>query len=88
MADELTAEEKEHLEKFRASKRTPRKVTVRGKGDDGSEYSFELEGEEADRVVGRHSKLWAPDDTGTGGTVDTTGGGKTGGGKYFGQNKS
>jgi len=87
MADDLTDEEKDLLEKHRASKRTPRKVTVRGKGDDGSEYSFDLEGDEAERVVQRHKGLFTdPADPGTADAGD--GKGKPGGGKYFGGGKS
>lgn len=82
MPEELTDEEKALLEKHRASKRTPRKVTVRGKADDGTEYSFDLEGDEAEHVVSRHKSLFTPADPGT---ADTTGGDKKPGGKYFGQ---
>ena len=60
MADELTADEQELLNKHRAAKaKSGRKVTVKGRHEDsGAEYSFDLEGDEADRVVARHKSLF------------------------------
>ena len=60
MADELTADEQELLEKHRKAKaRSSRKVKVRGKHEDsGAEYEFDLEGDEADRVIARHKSLF------------------------------
>jgi hypothetical protein len=51
--DDLAAE----LE--RRQNKPARKVRVKGRGDDGSEYEFELEGDEAARVIARHSGLFA-----------------------------
>jgi hypothetical protein len=90
MAEELDDEERELLAKHRAKKakqRPGRKVTVRGKHDSGAEYSFDLDGDEAERVISRHRALWAdedgPEDDGGGedeGEEDTSGeGGEEGG---------
>lgn len=77
MAEELSAEERELLEKHRKEKaKRSRKVTVKGKHEDsGAEYSFDLEGDEAERVIARHRSLFEeeskddkakPDTKGTG----------------------
>jgi hypothetical protein len=60
MADELTAEEQELLEKHRKAKaRNSRKVRVKGKHEDsGAEYEFDLDGDEAERVIARHRSLF------------------------------
>jgi hypothetical protein len=67
MADELTDEERELLEKHRAERaKNSRKVTVKGTHkESGAEYSFDLEGDEADRVIARHASLFTEDDTST-----------------------
>jgi hypothetical protein len=64
MADELTDEERELLDKHRAERaRGARKVTVKGAHkESGAEYSFDLEGDEAERVIARHSSLFADED--------------------------
>lgn len=64
MADDLTPDERELLEKHRAEKaKTSRKVKIRGRDDkSGTEYEFDIEGDEADRVVSRHSHLWAEEE--------------------------
>lgn len=77
MADELDEEERELLAKHRAKKakaRPGRKVTVRGKHDSGAEYSFDLDGDEAERVISRHRALWADDDPPEEDTEDEEGG--------------
>lgn len=58
--DELSKEEQELLAKHRAEKaKRSRKVTVKGKHEDsGAEYSFDLEGDEAERVIARHRSLF------------------------------
>jgi hypothetical protein len=60
MADDLTDDELEVLRKHRAAKaKSARKVKVRGKDDEsGAEYEFDLEGDEAERVISRHSSLF------------------------------
>ena len=60
MADELTTEEQELLEKHRKAKaKTSRKVRVKGRHEDsGADYEFDLDGEEADRVIARHKSLF------------------------------
>jgi hypothetical protein len=71
MADEpLTDDEKEALRKHRAERaaRSGRKVKVRGKHDDsGAEYEFDLDGEEAERVIARHRSLFEDQDDDDGG---------------------
>lgn len=65
MADELDDEERALLAKHRAAKakkQPGRKVTVRGKHDSGAEYSFDLDGDDAERVISRHKGLWADED--------------------------
>jgi hypothetical protein len=63
MADQLTDDERELLEKHRAAKaKRKRTVTVRGKHDSGADYEFTLDGDDADRVIARHSSLWADED--------------------------
>jgi hypothetical protein len=62
MADELTDEEKDLLARHRAEKaKDSRKVRVRGKHESGADYEFDLDGEEAETVIARHSGLWAKD---------------------------
>ena len=59
MPDELTDEERELLAKHRAERaKSSRKVKVRGKHDSGAEYEFDLEGDEAERVIARHKSLF------------------------------
>lgn len=64
MADDLTPDERELLEKHRAEKaKTARKVKIRGRDDkSGTDYEFDIEGDEADRVVARHAHLWAEEE--------------------------
>ena len=69
MADELTDEEQALLAKHRKAKAASgRKVKVRGKHDEsGAEYEFDLEGDDAERVISRHKSLFeeqAEDDDG------------------------
>lgn len=86
MAEDLTKDEQELLAKHRAEKaRHSRKVTVKGKHEDsGAEYSFDLEGDEAERVIARHRSLFEeePDDKKTGTTAKGDGKG-SGGHPYF-----
>jgi hypothetical protein len=58
--DDLTDEERKLLEKHRKDRaRNARKVKVKGRHDDsGAEYEFELEGDEAERVISRHKSLF------------------------------
>lgn len=60
MADELSDEERELLEKHRKAKaKSTRKVRVKGKHEDsGAEYEFDLDGDEAERVISRHKSLF------------------------------
>lgn len=60
MAEELSDEEQALLEKHRKAKaKSSRKVKVKGKHDDsGAEYEFDLEGDEAERVIARHRSLF------------------------------
>ena len=78
MADELSEEEIALLKKHRAEKaKSSRKVTVKGKhAESGADYEFQLDGDEAERVISRHSSLFAeqdPDD----GKPKPAGGGKS-----------
>lgn len=59
-SEELSKDEQELLAKHRAEKaKRSRKVTVKGKHEDsGAEYSFDLEGDEAERVIARHRSLF------------------------------
>lgn len=70
MSDELSKEEQELLAKHRAEKaKRSRKVTVKGKHEEsGAEYSFDLDGDDAERVISRHRSLFEEesDDKGTG----------------------
>ncbi len=70
MADELSKDEQELLAKHRAEKaKHSRKVTVKGSHkESGAEYSFDLEGDEAERVISRHRSLFEEeaDDEGAG----------------------
>ena len=64
MTDQLTDDERELLEKHRAAKaKRKRTVTVKGKHDD-ADYEFTLDGDDAERVIARHSSLWADEDQG------------------------
>lgn len=58
--DDLTDEEKQLLAKHRKEKAARgRKVKVRGRDDEsGAEYEFDLDGDEAERVVARHKSLF------------------------------
>lgn len=58
--DTLSEEEQALLAKHRAAKaKSTRKVKVRGRHEDsGAEYEFDLEGDEAERVIGRHKSLF------------------------------
>ena len=60
MADELSDEEQALLAKHRKAKAaSSRKVKVKGKHEDsGAEYEFDLEGDEAERVIARHRSLF------------------------------
>ena len=60
MADELSDEEQALLAKHRKAKAaSSRRVKVKGKHDDsGAEYEFDLEGDEAERVIARHRSLF------------------------------
>ena len=60
MAEELSDEEQALLAKHRKAKAaSSRKVKVKGKHDDsGAEYEFDLEGDEAERVIARHKSLF------------------------------
>lgn len=60
MSDELSKEEQELLAKHRAERaKKSRKVTVKGRHEDsGAEYSFDLEGDDAERVISRHRSLF------------------------------
>ena len=60
MADELTDEEQALLEKHRKAKaKTSRKVKVKGRHDEsGSEYEFDLDGDDAELVIARHKSLF------------------------------
>ena len=60
MADELTDEEQALLAKHRKAKAaSSRKVKVKGKHDEsGAEYEFDLEGDDAERVIARHKSLF------------------------------
>jgi len=79
--DQLTDEEAELLRKHRAAKaKQSRKVTVKGRHEDsGAEYSFDLEGDDAERVIARHRSLFEEPEEG-GETSDAKSGGK---GLYF-----
>ena len=58
--EDLSDEERQLLEKHRKAKaKNSRKVKVRGKHEDsGSEYEFDLEGDDAERVIARHRSLF------------------------------
>ena len=60
MADELTDEEQALLAKHRKAKAaSSRKVKVKGKHDEsGAEYEFDLDGDDAERVIARHKSLF------------------------------
>ena len=60
MDDELTDEEQALLAKHRKSKAaSSRKVKVKGKHDEsGAEYEFDLDGDDAERVIARHKSLF------------------------------
>ena len=60
MDDELTDEEQALLDKHRKAKaKSSRKVKVRGKHDEsGAEYEFDLDGDDAERVIARHKSLF------------------------------
>lgn len=60
MADELTEEEQALLEKHRKAKaKSSRKVRVKGRHEDsGAEYEFDLDGDDAERVIARHRSLF------------------------------
>ena len=63
MADELTDDEVEALRKHRAARaKSTRKVKVRGKHDSGAEYEFDLDGDDAERVIARHASLFQEQD--------------------------
>ena len=58
--DDLSDEERALLAKHRKEKaKSSRKVTVKGKHDEsGAEYSFDLDGDDAERVIRRHASLF------------------------------
>ena len=60
MSEELSKDEQELLAKHRAEKaKRSRRVTVKGRHEDsGAEYSFDLDGDEAERVIARHRSLF------------------------------
>lgn len=61
MADDtLTDEEQALLEKHRKAKaKSSRKVRVKGRHEDsGADYEFDLDGDEAERVIARHKSLF------------------------------
>ena len=60
MADELSDEEQALLAKHRKAKAaSSRKVKVKGKHEDsGAEYEFDLDGDDAERVIARHRSLF------------------------------
>ena len=60
MDDELTDEEQALLDKHRKAKaKSSRKVKVKGKHDEsGAEYEFDLDGDDAERVIARHKSLF------------------------------
>ena len=68
MADDLSglsAAEKALIEKHRAEARGSRKVRVHGEHN-GTKYEFDVEGDEAAAIIGRHADLFKPDDQGAG----------------------
>lgn len=84
MADEeYSDEERALVEKHRAArKRTGRKVKVRGRDEQsGAEYEFDLEGDEAERVVSRHRHLFAEEEAEAGSASEDSG--KAGKTPYF-----
>ena len=60
MADELSDEELALIEKHRKAKaKSSRKVRVKGRHEDsGADYEFDLDGDEAQRVIDRHRSLF------------------------------
>jgi hypothetical protein len=75
MADlgDLSPEEIKAIQDHRAATRPKRKGTMRGTDpDSGAEFEIELTPEEAEKLVGRHAKLFASDDK----TGDDKDGGK------------
>ena len=58
--EDLTDEERALLEKHRKAKaKTSRKVKVKGRHEDsGAEYEFDLDGDDAERVIARHRSLF------------------------------
>lgn len=60
MADELSDEELALLDKHRKAKaKSSRKVRVKGRHEDsGADYEFELDGDDAERVISRHKSLF------------------------------
>ena len=61
MAEELSDEEQALLDKHRKAKaKSSRKVRVKGRHEDsGADYEFDLDGDDAERVIARHSSLFA-----------------------------
>jgi len=66
MADDLSDDELEVLKKHRAAKaKTSRKVRVKGKHEEsGADYEFDLDGDDAERVIHRHRSLFAEPEEG------------------------
>ena len=64
MADDLSDDEIALLQKHRAAKaKSSRKVKVRGKHEDsGADYEFDLDGDDAERVIARHASLFQEQD--------------------------
>jgi hypothetical protein len=60
VADDLTDDEIALLEKHRKAKaKNSRKVTVKGRHEEsGADYEFELDGDDAERVISRHGSLF------------------------------
>jgi hypothetical protein len=85
MADELSPDELEVLRKHRAEKaKRSRKVTVKGRHEEsGAEYSFDLDGDDAERVISRHRSLFEEQAEGDGDGKKTAGKAPAGGHPYF-----
>jgi len=58
--EDLTDEERALLAKHRKAKAaSSRKVKVKGRHDEsGSEYEFDLDGDDAERVISRHKSMF------------------------------
>lgn len=66
--DGVSDDEWEAILAHRRATRPVRKGFLRGHDDaSGAEFEIELTADEADRLMGRHAKLFADDDSGKGG---------------------